>query len=324
MIPDFPKTIYKTAPKLTPQLERLYRITERDNPGWKIKFYNDEDCEKFLKNDFSNNNIRLKKAVLETYHKLIPGAYKADLWRLCVIYEYGGVYSDATQRFLRPIDQILDFDKELNMTLDWDVIIEHRLYHALQIGLFSAIKNHPFLLRYIKEIIKNVKNEFYGVHSLSPTGPVCAFKVARRYRYLKEMNFPTVQRYRCYMNYRNEIVVRTKPSSHRRTINKTEETSYQRLWLRRNIYRNPHAEHTHSALAWNGQNDSCRAPERVLSKPPRSKTPIPPVPRETVMWYLRFGLPVDRQRAAYNTVPPAKIVLPKTKARHQHRLYYPR
>ena len=90
-----PKNIYRTAPFLHPKLKKLYLNTEIQNPGWKIKFYNDKDCINFLKNEFSKDNLDLRKKVLKSYNKLIPTAYKADLWRLCVIYEYV-VYSDAS------------------------------------------------------------------------------------------------------------------------------------------------------------------------------------------------------------------------------------
>ena len=42
-----PKNIYRTAPFLHPKLKKLYLNTELQNPGWKIKFYNDKDCINF-------------------------------------------------------------------------------------------------------------------------------------------------------------------------------------------------------------------------------------------------------------------------------------
>ena len=34
------------------------------------------------------------KDVLEAYDTLLPGAYKADLWRYCILYKMGGIYMD--------------------------------------------------------------------------------------------------------------------------------------------------------------------------------------------------------------------------------------
>ena len=92
----------------------------------------------------------------KSYNKLIPSAYKADLWRLCVIYEYGGVYSDASQIFKIPIDQIIDTKKEFCIIKDKTF----NNYQGLQIALFSSVKRHPFLLKYIFVGIK-VKDSFF-------------------------------------------------------------------------------------------------------------------------------------------------------------------
>lgn len=232
-----PKVIYKTAPSLNSELQHLFLKIEIENPGWRIKFYNDENCLNFLKNKFSKFNLKLKNDVINCYNNLVPPAYKADLWRLCVIYEYGGVYSDATQRFLKPIEEIFDFNKEINMIKDKYKRRGKKIYIGLQIGLFSAPKKHPFLLKYIQEIILNVKNKFYGISCLSPTGPLCAFKVALRYNYLNKINIPLAQFKRCYKNKKGEIVVLTKLESHNQIIKKTKANHYYTLWSKKKIYK---------------------------------------------------------------------------------------
>ena len=67
---------------------------KRENPEFNVYIYDDEDCRKFLREHFD-----LK--VLDTYNSLIPGAYKADLWRYCILYIYGGIYIDIK---LEPIN----------------------------------------------------------------------------------------------------------------------------------------------------------------------------------------------------------------------------
>ena len=42
--------------------------------GWDYKFYDDSTAEEFLK-------IHFPVEVLEAYHTLLPGAFKADLFR---------------------------------------------------------------------------------------------------------------------------------------------------------------------------------------------------------------------------------------------------
>ena len=50
--------------------------------------FNDADCRAFIMNEYPPD-------VLMAYDKLIPTAFKADLWRYCVLYKYGGVYLDV-------------------------------------------------------------------------------------------------------------------------------------------------------------------------------------------------------------------------------------
>ena len=48
----------------------------------------DSDCRSFIAREYPPD-------VLMAYDRLIPTAFKADLWRYCVLYKYGGVYLDA-------------------------------------------------------------------------------------------------------------------------------------------------------------------------------------------------------------------------------------
>jgi len=50
--------------------------------------FNDTDCRDFIAREYPPD-------VLMAYDLLIPSAFKADLWRYCVLYKYGGVYVDA-------------------------------------------------------------------------------------------------------------------------------------------------------------------------------------------------------------------------------------
>lgn len=50
--------------------------------------FNDADCLEFIAREYPPD-------VLMAYQSLIPTAFKADLWRYCVLYKYGGVYLDV-------------------------------------------------------------------------------------------------------------------------------------------------------------------------------------------------------------------------------------
>ena len=82
---EIPKVIFKTGideiNNINNDVRKLFRETVKLNPDFKIKYYSDKDSRDFVKNNYS-------KEILTTYDSLIPGAYKADLFRYCILYKY--------------------------------------------------------------------------------------------------------------------------------------------------------------------------------------------------------------------------------------------
>ena len=244
-----PKVIYKTGPILNQTIKKINDDLEKQNPGWKVKFYDDKACINFFKNDFQNNNPFFKRNVIIGYNKLVPPAYKADLWRLCVIYQYGGVYIDATSHFYLPIDKIFDLNKNFNIALDRKPG-RGREAEGLQISLFAGSKDHPFLKSYICQILINIKNKYYGNNSLCPTGPICAWKVANKKQFLNKINIPVRLRIignRArgllggdggeYQMIKSGIIVGVRKSAqHDKLIKKNEDNFYGYLWKKKQIY----------------------------------------------------------------------------------------
>ena len=69
-----------------PNMSRLSESFKQS--GWEYKFYTDSEAANFLSTHFPAQ-------VREAYDALRPGAFKADLFRYCVLLIYGGVYADA-------------------------------------------------------------------------------------------------------------------------------------------------------------------------------------------------------------------------------------
>ena len=57
--------------------------------------FNDVDCREFIASEYPPD-------VLMAYDLLIPTAFKADLWRYCILYKYGGVYLDSKLQVVPP------------------------------------------------------------------------------------------------------------------------------------------------------------------------------------------------------------------------------
>ena len=87
--PIIPLDIYQTwtTKDLPPKMRERVEILKRQNPRFTHHLYDDNDCREFIRTHF-------RPDVLAAYDSLIPGAYKADLWRLCVLFIHGGIYMD--------------------------------------------------------------------------------------------------------------------------------------------------------------------------------------------------------------------------------------
>jgi mannosyltransferase OCH1-like enzyme len=76
---------------LPPNMKQNVKRLQRENPEFEYFLYDDKMCRKFIKEHFHEE-------VVFAFDKLKPGAYKADLWRYCVLYIHGGIYLDINFR----------------------------------------------------------------------------------------------------------------------------------------------------------------------------------------------------------------------------------
>ena len=148
---EIPKIIFKTGIDelnyINNDVRDLFRETIKLNPDFKIKYYSDKGSREFIKNNYS-------KEILSAYDSLIPGAYKADLFRYCVLYKYGGIYSDLTQRFTKPFNKFIDLEKdELYLVKDIDhyKINSTELSKGIQISFIATRQEIKYSLMLLKE-----------------------------------------------------------------------------------------------------------------------------------------------------------------------------
>ena len=144
--------------KMQENVDRMKKL----NPEFNVQLFDDNDCRKFIQNNFPED-------ILIAYDTLKPGAYKADLWRLCILYINGGIYIDIKFKCINNFKFIALTEKEhfvLDRSGHWKKG-EIGLHNAL---LVTKSKNN-LLLRCINKICKNVKNKNYDFTELYPTGP---------------------------------------------------------------------------------------------------------------------------------------------------------
>ena len=118
------------------------------------------ECRNLIKNEFSED-------VLLAYDKLNPGAFKSDLWRLCALYIYGGLYTDMHVRpsVNSPFLSVM-YACDYFFCIDFPSSNKY-IYNAI----IKAPKKSPLLMRIINNILENVRDEIYPDRDLEITGP---------------------------------------------------------------------------------------------------------------------------------------------------------
>jgi mannosyltransferase OCH1-like enzyme len=112
------------------------------NPEFEHYLFDDNDCREFIKNNFH-------ESVLKAYDKLIPGAYKADLWRYCVLYIHGGIYMDIKLNCINGF-KLIELTKANHLVKDR--LPPLTIYNALMVCQSGS----PLLWKAIQIIVINV------------------------------------------------------------------------------------------------------------------------------------------------------------------------
>lgn len=124
---------------------------------YKYICWNDEECLRFLQVEYGDRYAN-------AYTMLVPGAYRADFWRYCALYKFGGVYADAKTTCLRPLDEIIRPTDELVLVRDIPAT-------CLLNGFFACSPQHPLLKLAMEKTLENIEARAYGEDPLDICGP---------------------------------------------------------------------------------------------------------------------------------------------------------
>lgn len=143
------------------------------NPNYKMIWNNDSDCENFMK-QFGDKEYNAWK-------RIIPTAYKADLFRLCILWKFGGTYVDSYAVAVKSINDIIiksGLQKEKDIFISvLDAEISGAYIHN---GFIVCTPQHPIVKQCIDDILINVE---IGKEDevMSLTGPICLSRSINRY-----------------------------------------------------------------------------------------------------------------------------------------------
>jgi mannosyltransferase OCH1-like enzyme len=136
----------------------------KNNPEFEYIFHDDNQCREFIANHFPD-------MVLYAFDNLVPGPYKADIWRYCVLYIHGGIYLNIN---FEPVDnfKLLEFVDQEYFVLDR--YINGINNDAFKIGIYNgliAVKPKNEILKLaLNQIIKTVISKNYAISPLHVSG----------------------------------------------------------------------------------------------------------------------------------------------------------
>ena len=230
-IKDIPLNIFQTwhTKELPEKMEQCIQRIKRENPEFSYCLSGDAECREFIKTNYDVD-------IVTAFDRLIPGAYKADLWRYCVLYKEGGIYLDIKYKPMNGFRLITLTEKE-HLVLDRD---NNDIYNALMV----CRPGNALLWRAIQRIVKNVESNFYGISALDPTGPGLLAKLMtmderRTTLDMKHRVFFDDFNYRTIL-YKNHMIFHNYEGYLEEHDNNKKVMYYGDLWKRRQIYEVSH------------------------------------------------------------------------------------
>lgn len=132
--------------------------------GWEYRFYDNAASEEFLDTHFPPE-------VRQAYNALIPGAYKADLFRYCVLLIHGGIYADVDVLLSTDLEKLVENDIGFISPVD-EPGRDLGRGCCLWNGFIASAPGHPFLAKAVEMVVNAIQNRYTAVdidHMLCPT-----------------------------------------------------------------------------------------------------------------------------------------------------------
>ena len=106
------------------------------------------------------------KEILDCYDKLNANAFKADLFRLLIVYAYGGCYIDNPFVATDALGSAFGPEITFFTSLDGD-----KGDYFMNAAFFCSVPGHPILKLTLERIVKSIAGEVYELDALNITGP---------------------------------------------------------------------------------------------------------------------------------------------------------
>ena len=239
-----------------PMIDALEQ-TKQLNQDYELYYFDNDEVDQFMK------DIEL----YDVYDQIVPGAFKADLFRICLLYVYGGCYSDIGHIPLVSFNEICG-DGNIVLVSDYKYFKMPLLpsinyeYYGIHNALMCTVPESPFFKVLIDKTVSNIVNRYYGDNDFDITGPVMIGKMFNYYfenKYVHEnlMKHGTTDYNGCkvkilkMMYYYNSVgktwhicdenekkLIQTKFNDYYHVMYKSgKKLTYHELWDRREVYK---------------------------------------------------------------------------------------
>jgi mannosyltransferase OCH1-like enzyme len=222
-----PLDIYQTwhTKDLQPKMAECVEKLKMANPEFQHHLFDEIECREFINSNFDDS-------VIEAYDSIIPKAYKADLWRYCVLYIKGGVYLDIKYYNVDGFKLIELTDREYFVR---DVDESGRgIYNAFMI----CKPGNSVLKQCIDAIVENTRSDFYGESALAPTGPILMKRFFTSEE-IDQLELTIGEQNGCPDKtciYYKDRAILSMYKEYRDEQNQTNEPKYYDLWGKREMY----------------------------------------------------------------------------------------
>lgn len=236
---DQTKFIFRTSrykvDELPQKLVKIYTEDNTRNEGYTLFYFDDADCERFIA-DLGDERI------VDAYHSLNATAFKADLFRYCLLYKYGGIYIDSAHRPFYSYDEILGGRTEM-FVKDTE---NYGLYNA-----FMAVEKGNKIIELAIELALNrIENREYGLNPLDITGCQTLGRAYNKYHNLPEYTPMTLSYNVLLINNNtfitdiegNDVIKVRDLANYYNTVYRSaaegkSKVHYDELWHHRDVYK---------------------------------------------------------------------------------------
>jgi hypothetical protein len=137
---SIPRVVHQTM-KSRDVPARMFSAAEswwRSNPDCEYQFHDDSSCASFVA-DFDPDMARC-------FERVPPGAFRADIWRYCMLYQHGGIYAD--------IDTVCRYSMDRLLSADDEFVIAHDANPSKLFNAFICTRPQSPILAAVLDLIR--------------------------------------------------------------------------------------------------------------------------------------------------------------------------